>query len=503
MYLSKIFTDPVLLLKKLKKEDEDFWIKRGQKMALGLFYSMAERVPAYKDFLKKNKISVAKIKTIEDFKFLPKIDKHNYLKIYDLEKLCWDGNLKDKRWTISSTSGSTGEPFYFPREEEQDLQYARTAEMYLRTNFQIHKKSTLYIDAFPMGPWIGGVFTFSAIRLIAEEGKYPLSIITTSIDKNEIIKAVKKFGDKFDQIIIGSYAPFLKDTLDDGIRQGLDWKKYNLGFIFSAEAFSENFRDYVIKKTGLKNPYTTTLNHYGTVDLGTMSHETPASILIRRMALAKEPLYKDIFGDITKTPTLTQFLPEMFYFENEEGNLLCSAYSGLPLVRYDLHDHGGMYTFSQIKDKFLASGIKLEQEIGKAKLNSTVWNLPFVYVFERSDFSVSFYAFNIYPETVRRALQEDVLEDKITGKFTMLVIDDDKLNQCLEINVELKSGVSETSDLHKLVGEIVFDRLLKENSEYRRTYEDKGHKVFPKIVFWPYEDLTHFRSGIKQKWVKK
>src|SRR5258708_1208097 len=96
------------------------------------------------------------------------------------------------------------------------------------TNFNIQSKSTLYIDAFPMGAWIGGVFTYEAIRLVAERGNYPLSIITPGINKIEIIKAIKNLGKNFDQVIIGCYAPFLKDVIDDGIHYGVDWKEYNL-----------------------------------------------------------------------------------------------------------------------------------------------------------------------------------------------------------------------------------------------------------------------------------
>jgi hypothetical protein len=133
--------------------------RRGETRALLLFQQMAKRVPAYKDYLKKHKVNPAKIKTIADFKHIPTVDKRGYLKQYDLEKLCWDGKFSTKQWTLSSTSGTTGEPFYFPRTEAQDRQYALSAELYLRSNFQIHKKSTLYVDAFAMGAWIGGLFS--------------------------------------------------------------------------------------------------------------------------------------------------------------------------------------------------------------------------------------------------------------------------------------------------------------------------------------------------------
>ena len=164
---------------------------------------MAERVPAYKDFLLKNKINHRKIKNIKDFKTIPTIDKNNYLRAYPLDKLCWDGQLKNNRWTISATSGSTGEPFYFPRTADQDRQYALLAELYFRTNFQIYKKSTLYIVGFMMGAWIGGLFTYSATRLLAEKGKYNMSVITPGVDKQGIIRAIEKLGPYFDQVIIG------------------------------------------------------------------------------------------------------------------------------------------------------------------------------------------------------------------------------------------------------------------------------------------------------------
>ncbi|MBI5221610.1 MAG: phenylacetate--CoA ligase family protein [Candidatus Magasanikbacteria bacterium] len=489
-------------LSALKSKSEEFWVKRGEKMVLKLFKEMSVRVPAYRDFLKKHTVKAAAIKTIKDFSQLPRISKENYLRQYDLSDLCWDGQLKEERWTISSTSGSTGEPFYFPRTALQDDQYALVAELYLLTNFKINKRSTLYVDAFPMGPWIGGVFTYEAIRMVAERGKYSLSIFTAGIDKKEVIKAVRKFGHSFDQILIGSYAPFLKDILDDGVEAGINWKDYNLGFIFSAEGFSEKFRDYVGNLAGI-NVVTSTLNHYGTVDLGTMAYETPVSILTRRLSLDSDKIFANLFGSGYKLPTLGQYLPEMFYFEENNNGLLCSGYSGLPLVRYDLHDRGGVHSYKHIDDVFKKHNVNLNKEAKNNKIEDTVWQLPFVYIYERDDFSVSFFAFLIYPETIRRALQNDQLLSFLTGKFTMQVQYDSQLDQILEINVELKNNQPETSKLRELVTKIITEQLRQESSEYRKTNNEKGNKVLPRIIFWPYEDSSFFKPGTKQKWVKK
>ncbi|OGL34998.1 hypothetical protein A3A68_02065 [Candidatus Saccharibacteria bacterium RIFCSPLOWO2_01_FULL_48_13] len=503
LLLPKGYKDPVWLEKQLVARSEEQWQKLGQERVLALFRAMSERVPAYKDFLKRHEVDPSKVRGIKDFSQLPTIDKDNYLRRYPRDQLCWDGNFKEQSWVISTTSGSTGQPYYFPRQKSQDWQYAVMAELYLRANFRVQDQSTLYIVAFPMGAWIGGVFTYEAIKIVAERGGYNLSIITPGIHKQEIISAVKTIGKDFDQILIGSYAPFLKDILDDGEREGIKWSDYNLGFIFSAEGFNETFRDFVIKKTGLKNKFKGTLNHYGTVDLGTMAHETPLSVMLRREAVKNPRLYRELFSREDKLPTFAQYNPALFYFEQDQGNLYCSSYSGIPLVRYDLKDSGGVISQDEVRRRLSDLGYDLVDSARKAGIADTLWNLPFVYVYERNDFSVSFYAFQIYPETIKRALQSPQLDRYITGKFTMGVEYDNTGQQILQINIELKPEVGEDDKLRSKIQKTIVEKLLKESSEYRETQVMYGEKVYPEVVFWPYEDPTYFKPGTKQKWIKK
>ncbi len=492
--LSSDHIDAKKLLQSYKTTPESEWLQRGKEMATSLDKQMTARVPAY-------------VKHLEAYQSINQpvapIDKDNYLRKYQRSELCWDGVFKGKAWSISATSGSSGVPYYFPRQSEQDKYYAITAEAYLVQNFEIDQKTTLYINAFPMGVWIGGVFTYEAIKQVSDKG-YALSIITPGINKPEVIKAVQNLASDFDQIIIGSYAPFLKDILDDGEKQGVNWKNHDIKFVFSAEAFSEEFRDYLQKKTGLKNIYKDTLNHYGTVDLGTMAHETPLTILLRRLALKNKDLYNELFGGATKLPTLAQYDPTMFYFEENEGNLFCSSYSGLPLYRYDLKDRGGLLTRQKIDTIFTKYGISLTDETSIAGIADTVWNLPFVYVFERSDFSVSFFAFQVYPETVRKALLSEALQDKLTGKCTMIVSYDEDGAQQLNIHVEMSSETESTDQLAQEAQNTISDWLLQESSEYRKTSEEVGlDRVKPHVTLWKYEDSTYFKAGGKQKWVVK
>ncbi len=490
------------LTHQLQTLPEEVWVKRGERRALSLFRAMSHRVPAYRDFLAANNFDPSTVKSIKDFNKIPPIDKDNYLRKYPKDKLCWDGDFPHGQWVISTTSGSTGQPYYFPRETSQDWQYAMTAEAYLRTNFQIQDKSTLYIVAFPMGAWIGGLFTYEALKIIADHGGYDLSIITPGIHKQEVINAVKQLGSNYDQIIIGAYAPFLKDILDDGKREGIDWDQYKLGFVFSAEAFTEKFRDYVLNTTGTKDRLSATLNHYGTVDLGTMSHETPETVMIRRELVEKGTL-GGVFPEDVRQPTFTQYNPELFYFEEVDNNLLCTAYSGIPLVRYDLKDYGGVLTRNALKDRLRSVGMDLDKQIEKHKIQDTVWNLPYLYIYERNDFSVSYYAFLIYPDTIRRALQYDELTAVTTGKFTMLVDYGENGRQLLHIHVEMKHGVEQTEQLASAIKKLMHEQLIKESSEYREVFKTIGDDAMPITYLWPYEDAEYFKVGTKQKWVIK
>lgn len=490
------------LQKGLKTKSEGYWAKRGEHMTLELFHDMAKRVPAYRDFLSTNNFNPRQVKNIQDFSGIPLTNKDNYLRKYPREALCWDGRFANQPWAISATSGSSGEPFYFPRTEIQDEYYAITAELYLRDNFKIQDRSTLYIDAFAMGVWIGGVFTYDAIRHVAKKG-YSISIVTPGVNIDEVLKCVSRLGSDFDQVIIGCYPPILKDIIDIGIQRGVKWGDYNLGIVFSAEGFSEEFRDYIIRFGKLQNPYTSTLNHYGTVDLGTMSHETATSIMIRRQATKSKRLSRGLFGDVRKQPTFTQYLPEMFYFEEVDGRVVCSSHAGLPLVRYDLKDNGGVISLQGVQEAYRAQGRDLKIELDSAGIGDTLWNLPFVYLYERSDFSLTLVGGTIYAEEVKKALFDRSLQKHITGKFTMEIVTDKHLDNKLLVHVELKASSKASADLGKAIRETIVKVLLKDNSEFANNYKALGKRMSPQVKLWQNNHPLYFSGKGKQKWVAK
>lgn len=486
----------------LKTKKSDFWVSEGRKRSLALFHNAAERVPAYKDFLRKNGIPRhSKVKTWDDFQTVPVVDKNNYLRQYPLEKLCWDGTLK-KPLVFTATSGSTGEPFYFPRDERMDWQSSIMHEMFLQSSELNKKKSTLVIVCFGMGVWIGGLITYEAFRMISQRG-YPLTIITPGANKKEIFEIVKNIGKKFDQLVLCGYPPFIKDVVDDGSEHGIAWKDFDVRIVFAAEPFSEQFRRHILKETGIRNRYTGTMNIYGTADLGTMAQETPVSVLMREIALQKREIFREVFNDIQQTPTLAQFNPLFVNFESVDGVIVCTSDNALPLIRYAIGDRGGVLSYREGSEIFSRQGCNIKQRVRKETFADTVSELPFTYVYERTDLATKLYGAIIYPEHIKAAMQSPRLKDMVTGKFTMVTQHDKNHDQYLEINIELKRNMKAPAFIMYKIRSMIVKGLLEKNAEYKYLFTMIPDKVQPKVTLWEYEHPRYFKSGAKQKWVKK
>lgn len=485
----------------LKTKKSAFWEQERVRRPLELFHSAAREVPAYKDFLRKNRVSPAKVKTLQDFQNVPWVNKKNYLRQYPLEKLVWRGDLK-KKMIFTATSGSTGKPFYFPREQTLDWQSSIYHEMFLNTSGFSREKSTLVIVGFGMGMWIGGLITYRAFSFAAARG-WPVTLLTPGANKREILDAIKNIGNKFDQIILCGYPPFLKDVIDGGAEEGIRWWKFDMRIVFAAESFSEEFRDYMIQMIGKKDKYRTTMNVYGSADLGTMAEETPLSVFVRRIAVEHPGIYQNIFGGVQQLPTLAQFNPLFINFEAPEGEILCTADNTVPLIRYQIGDHGGTLSFDQVADDFSRADRSLLNLVKSARLGDAATRLPFVYVYERSDFSVKLYGAIIYPEHIKVPLLAAGFRRALTGKFKMATRHNKAHQEYLELNVELKSGAKTPGSLTRKIEQSVIANLLKKNAEYHYLYGLMPKRVTPKIIFREYGHPEYFRAGVKQKWVEK
>ncbi len=489
-------------LKELKNKDSEFFISEGIKRALDTFQQTAKRVPAYKDFLEKNGIKPHQIKNIFDFKTLPTTNK-KYLRSYKLNDLCWDGNLHDLDM-ISTSSGSTGEPFYWPRGLDQEEEVTKIYEIIYKT-FKADKKKTLLVIGYSMGNWIAGTFTLTATMRLAQKG-YPITIISPGIIVEEIVKAIKNLSSNFDQVILAGYPPFVKDVIDRGRNSGIIWPKLDVKFIFGGEVISEQFRDYILKavgKTREAEKLTEAMNTYGSADSAILGYETPISIYLRRHAFKNIGIKNELFGDNTHLPTVTQYDPRFKFFEEINGKLLFTSSSGIPLIRYDIGDTGSIISYDQFLATMKRHDINVDKELTKLNVKKYNYKLPFLYLFGRRDLTTTLYGLNVYPENIKAALESEELSKFVTGKFMMTTEETAKHNQYLLVNIELAESVENGGSLQRLVTKTVVEKLNELNSEYRKLHTSIGKKAVPKINLIKYNDPRYFKIKIKQQWVKK
>lgn len=478
--------------------DADIFQREGQRNALHLFHEAAERVPAYRDFLQKHQVRAETITTPQDFQHVPVTNKENYLRLYPLKDLCWDGHLQGLTF-FSSSSGSSGAPFAWPWGEAQKIEGALTLESTIAEVFEMERYRTLFIDCFAMGSWIAGVFTCSCMEYLALKG-YPLMIITPGLDHTGALALFQQLADDFDQVLFAGYPPFIKDLLEEGQRLGIAWKQYRVKCFFAAEGFSERWRDHIHRLLGASDPLTTSLGVYGSADAAILAHETPLTTAIRRAICQQTEHLQHLFSR-NYLPTLAQYDPRLKFFEAWEQTFVFSTRAGLPLLRYDIGDTGGLYPFHTMQQRLADCQIDMHDLLARQDLARYSWHLPFVYLFGRRDLTISFYGLLIYPEHVRVGLEQHAFQGVLSGKFVMAVDTDANQNPLLRLLVELAPGRHADPDLRLQVQQAVVEGLRSVNSEYHELERAIKERALPQIELVDAHSSPLFQAGNKQRWV--
>jgi phenylacetate-CoA ligase len=138
----------------------------GEKNAVLLFKQASKNVPAYRHFLKKHNINSTSVKSISDLANVPPTTKENYITKYSIRDRCWFGNHLNSDM-ISTSSGTTGKPNYWPRDLLTEINGAYQHEFVLNNVLLINRQKILFINGFAMGNWIAGTFTQACIRLLS------------------------------------------------------------------------------------------------------------------------------------------------------------------------------------------------------------------------------------------------------------------------------------------------------------------------------------------------
>lgn len=465
-------------------------IKENQ-FALKVFRSAVKNVPAYRSVLKNHNIDPAKIKTPEDFKTLPVIDKKSYIYKYPLADLFPNKIISPMAY---ASSGSSGKPTFWFRGDEQEEMGGELHEIIFNKIFKIKKhEPTLVVICFAMGVWVAGNYTLASCRYLFKKG-YNITTITPGVEKGDIFNVLKELPPRFKNLVLVGYPPFIMDVMHESFKKGIKFDNQNVKILTAGDKFSESWRDSVLKMLNAKDAPDSLVSVYGSADAGFLGHETPLTIFLRRESLKNKKLYKALFGDAGILPGLVQYHPSHIFFEEINGELAFTINTAAPLARYNIHDVGSVFSYEKIKKILKESN--LEKEAVKRGLND--WKIPMVAIKGRSDVAVTFYALNIFPEHILAGIQNKKVSKFLSGTFSAYNKTVNKnRTQKLYIKLELAKGVKMSHDVFRLVSRSVVENLIKLNIEYRKLYQVIGTKALPTVSFTSFGDQSFISHEIK------
>jgi phenylacetate-CoA ligase len=127
--------------------------------------------------------------------------------------------------------------------------------------------------------------------------------------------------------------------------------------------------------------------------------------------------------------------------------------------------------------------------------------LPFVYVFGRSNFTVSYFGAKIYPENITVGLEQDPVAGWVTGKFVLQAVEGLDRAPHLAIAVELAPGIEADEPKRDAVAQSILTQLLRLNSEFQ-AYTPPEYRL-PRVTLKATGDPDRFPTGVKHRYTRK
>lgn len=413
------------------------------------FVKAKRKVPAYKEFLKVNKFSRPSFTgLVPNIHEIPYTDKENYVKKFSMDERCVYGKVPSKGVIIDESSGSSGRAMNWARGKRERKINARFIKFGACNLFGT--APVFIINAFALGPWATGInITISCVTFSKLKSLGP--------DKIKIENTIKHFGKGHKYLIMG-YPPFLKLLVDNS---EINWKEYNITFIFGGESMSEGMRDYLLQK-GIKKVYSS----FGASDVElNISAETDFTISLRKLLRSNGELQKRILKFPGALPMIFQFNPADFLFESSgTGELIitvCRPHYISPKIRYNIHDRGHVL---QMKELY---SILKELNINENELIKPKTDLPILLHYGRADMTISFFGANVCPADIQETLYNLPDLASIVNSFSITTVEDKDGYKQLIVSMELQKNKT-CSSINLLQTQIdFFEQLANTNQDFR------------------------------------
>ena len=486
--------------------------KRGRQYALRVARAAITETEAYPEFLRQQIGRIPSVQTFEDFKRLPLTDKSNYINYerFSIGQLCLGGD-PSRAYTIEKSSGHAGGCYYWLRTPAEDALFPKYLEFAFAQFYGIETKRTLILVTLALGTWTSGEKMAQALRQVAGTGKYPLTVMAPGMRADEVLEIVRDLSPIYEQTVIVGYPPFVKAVLDEGERNGVNWPALNVRVGLGGEGYSEQWRDRVAERIGVDpdRELLAVSGGYGAADVGmSVGREYPLTVLVRRLCMKDKALASRLFFDGSSPdgtlPSLLQYNPTTVFAEEVGGELVFTSLSGIPMVRYNIHDRGGVLGFDEVMRALRECGHDLMEMLKNCGYGKReVWNLPLFYCFGRSDGTVCVNGANIYPEHIQAALS--IASDaEIIGFRIGVETDAQSQDERLVVLLEHQESSGQFRAMERYYGDVLVEGLLAVNSEFRYVHERAAHLTTPRVEIHPRGGgpFASERENIKRRYVE-
>ncbi len=377
----------------------------SKKKLVYVYLKASKKVPAYNQFLLDNGINKP-IKSVSGFnKLVPPTSKKNYVEKYTIEERCFNGKFPEVG-LLEESAGSSGRSTNWIRslkEEDCNIPITKIAFKHLY-DFE-NEKPLVILNGFMLGSWSGG---HKFAKRIGSMG------ICKNIgpDRQKIVENLKNLGSGY-KFLIGGYPPFLTNLIKYGNSiSTFSWKDFEIHILTSGEGFVEEWREYI--KSQLR-PGSCIYSDYGATDLDIgVSMETPFTIFLRRLLKENKEIRNEILNTDRQPSFIGQFSPIHFYIRNttnkdgiqepEISVLNLKAVS--PMLKYRVGDEGGIIKLQKLNDILKEYGYSAQKLKNEYDIKS-VLPFPLIYIFGRTDGTVSINGAMISPEEINAAIISD------------------------------------------------------------------------------------------------
>ena len=168
------------------------------------------------------------------------------------------------------------------------------------------------------------------------------------------------------------------------------------------------------------------------------------------------------------------------------------------MIRYHIADEGGLIDYPAMLGFLARHGFDPRACLGDGARGARP--LPFVYVFGRSHFVVSYFGANVYPENVTVGLEQSEVREWVTGKFVMQVREDPERNRFLWVVVELAAGEAANEERKDTAAAAILRALMRLNSEYAN-YVPAAYRT-PSVDLRTTADPEWFPAGVKHRYTR-